>query len=142
MPEKMNGLKLPGRLIRSLYAIWMAAALAVYACALPVYRWISSAPDEAKREDGVSLTAIAASDPALSETIELYIALAHAEERIEEELAKRGFSGVDAIVGSGSVCIILDENPDEQQAAAIFETAQRMTGCAPADIRLIPAGRP
>lgn len=140
-------------------ALFFAAAIAVYACVLPVYQaqeetqsvFSNTIAYQAMTRDetrslavetlaDLSVSEIASAEQRMDAQERLADILSRAQQEadIETELMARGFGASVANVSAGFVSVMLENDPDAAAAALIMETVGRITGCAPGDIRLIP----
>lgn len=147
------------RIRRMAQSLLFAAAIAVYACVLPLYgAQEQSAPAASAsieyqamtRDRTRSLAVETLAELTVDETISSEQRLdaqqrladilerAQQEADIETELSARGFGKSVANVSSGFVSVLLEIEPDSTAAAAIMEAVGRITGCDAGSIRLIP----
>lgn len=152
------------RLRAAAQTLVLALALAAYACVLPVYSGRSGAGEEVyssqityqamtrdqTRSMAVETLADLATDPTATDEqrhdaqdrLNQLLEQAQKEARIEEELLARGFGQSVASVSESFVSVLLENQPDATAVAAILEAAERISGCASSDIRLIPLNIP
>lgn len=152
------------RLRAAAQTLVLALVMAAYACVLPVYSVRSGAGEEVyssqityqamtrdqTRSMAVETLADLAADPTATDEqrrdaqdrLNQLLEQAQKEARIEEELLARGFGQSVASVSESFVSVLLENQPDAAAAAAILEAAERISGCASGDIRLIPLNIP
>ena len=152
---------MPARLRRALGAGLLAFSVAAYAGVLPVWRMAERETQRpaAAFADGRMLSGDQArmemlavfertlNDPLASESskeeaagqMQALLRTMEQENAIEEELRLRGYGQSIAGVHAGFVSVIVHRELSAEEAAAIFETVCRITGCEIGNVRLIPS---
>lgn len=152
---------MPARLRRALGAGLLAFSVAAYAGVLPVWRMTERETQrpaaafadgrmlsgDQPRMEMLAVLERTLNDSQTSESskeeaagqMQALLRTIEQENAIEEELRLRGYGQSIAGVHAGFVSVIVRRELSAEEAAAVFEAVQRITGCEIGNIRLIPA---